>query len=228
MLFLLAMFLGCTKDDTTGDTDSETDVVNQAPVAVDDSAETMAGQPVEIDVLDNDDDPDGDDIEIVEVTQAEHGLVEIDGDEIVYTPLDGEFVGVDSFTYGINDGRGGTDQGSVTVLVTEPPTLVLLTPEDGSTVTGTEVTLTFAVTGCNFTSPGVDQYGCHAHKWLDDATWSEADGTGHGIYAVEPYTISGLEPGEHAFTLKLAVNDGTDGLWSPAIEDTITLTIAAP
>ena len=92
---------------------------NEGPDAVDDSAATVSGGSVTIDVLTNDTDPDGDTITIVDVSGASGGNVAIDGDTIVYTAGE-SFVGTDTFNYVIDDGRGGTDVATVTVTVDQP------------------------------------------------------------------------------------------------------------
>ena len=82
------------------------DVVNQAPVAVDDWAEVWKNNRVTIDVLANDYDPDGDEISIVEIIQDEHpmGTVVDNGDgTLTYYPMKGWFGG-DKFQYTISDG----------------------------------------------------------------------------------------------------------------------------
>ena len=97
---------------------------NTGPDASDDSASTTAGTAINIDVLDNDTDPDGDALEITGVTQGSNGTVAIDtkgtadtdDDEITYTP-DAGTSGTDTFTYTVSDGNGGTDTASVTVNV---------------------------------------------------------------------------------------------------------------
>jgi outer membrane protein OmpA-like peptidoglycan-associated protein/tetratricopeptide (TPR) repeat protein len=82
------------------------DVVNQAPVAVDDFAETWKNNSVTIDVLANDYDPDGDTITIVDIIQDEHpmGTVTDNGNgTLTYIPMKGWFGG-DEFQYTISDG----------------------------------------------------------------------------------------------------------------------------
>jgi hypothetical protein len=88
------------------------------PVAQDDTATTPAGRAVEIPVLANDFDGDNDAIAIIAVSQPAHGAVVNNGDSLTYTPAIG-YVGSDSFTYTISDGRGGTDVGNVSVDVWE-------------------------------------------------------------------------------------------------------------
>ena len=90
---------------------------NNPPEAVDDSADTPQNMAVDIDVLANDSDPDGDALSVASVTDPANGVVLINGDNtIVYTP-DADFFGEDTFTYVVSDGRGGMDTATVTVLV---------------------------------------------------------------------------------------------------------------
>lgn len=77
---------------------------NQAPVAMDDSAE-LAGDSITLAVLGNDYDPDGDAIQVTEVTQGNKGSVRLNKDgTLTYTPGK-RFKGNDSFSYTISDGR---------------------------------------------------------------------------------------------------------------------------
>lgn len=90
---------------------------NRPPVANPDSAVTRSGQPVQIDVLANDTDPDGDPLAVAAVGQPANGTAVLGGDgRITYTSLPG-FVGTDTFTYTVRDGRGGSATGQVTVQV---------------------------------------------------------------------------------------------------------------
>jgi hypothetical protein len=99
---------------------------NFAPQAVDDVAQTVEEQPVTIDVLANDSDPDQDPLAIGWFTQGVNGLVSVDNQMIVYTPEAG-FVGTDTFAYIASDSQGGQSQATVTVTVLEgnaPPVAV--------------------------------------------------------------------------------------------------------
>ncbi|MCP5477271.1 MAG: tandem-95 repeat protein [Rhodanobacteraceae bacterium] len=88
---------------------------NNPPVALADVATTMTGVPVDINVLANDSDADGDTISLVSTSIPTHGSVSIQGDHVVYTPEAG-FNGIDSFTYTISDGQDtATAMVSVTV-----------------------------------------------------------------------------------------------------------------
>jgi len=99
-------------------------VANDPPTATDDSVITQPNLAVTIDVLNNDEDPDGDTLALVWVTASTNGSVEINPDQTVtYTP-DSDFVGSDSFLYLMGDGKGGTDTATVTVTVTNGTLLV--------------------------------------------------------------------------------------------------------
>ena len=90
--------------------------VNDPPNAVDDSAETDVGMAVDVAVLINDSDPDGDELTIVETSNPANGSVEINADgALTYTP-DAGFSGEDSFTYTISDGEE-TDTATVNIVV---------------------------------------------------------------------------------------------------------------
>lgn len=92
--------------------------VNDAPVAVDDTAATGFDNPVVIAVLANDSDVDGDVLSVAAVTQGVNGgLVEIQPDQAVrYAPPAG-FGGSDSFTYIASDGVAQSAPATVTVSV---------------------------------------------------------------------------------------------------------------
>jgi len=93
---------------------------NQAPEAFDDSGATFADEPVTIDLLGNDSDPDDDPLTVIEVTQPAGGSVVDNGDGTVTYTANG-YVGQTSFTYTISDGRGGEASASVSVSIEGAP-----------------------------------------------------------------------------------------------------------
>lgn len=115
-----------TISDADGDVDSadvrvrvdEAPVENRPPRAVDDRASTTADAPVTIAVLVNDSDPDPGDRANLEVRSVNDGRVTIDGAgrSVVFTP-DIDNLGPQAFDYVVDDGRGGTDTGTVVVNV---------------------------------------------------------------------------------------------------------------
>jgi hypothetical protein len=118
-----------TASDGKGGTDTATviitvNAVNDPPLAADDSVTTEEDTPVNIAVLTNDSDVDGDNLAVSSVSTPMNGtaVIETDG-TITYTPA-ANFNGSDSFTYSISDGNGGTDTATVFITVTpvnDPP-----------------------------------------------------------------------------------------------------------
>lgn len=97
-------------------------VLNNPPVAADDSYKTTANATLLVDtpgVLANDSDPDGDPLTAVLVAAPESGALSLSADGgFVYTPAKG-FVGSDSFTYEASDGYAESDVATVTITVTQ-------------------------------------------------------------------------------------------------------------
>ena len=110
---------------------------NRNPEAEDDEAQTTGDEPVTVDVLVNDTDPDGDDLTITQVEDPAHGTATIEDNEVVYTP-DLDFVGTDIFFYTVCDGNNACSTAFIIVEVTPgdvntPPTAVddtIQTPEN--------------------------------------------------------------------------------------------------
>ena len=135
------------------------DVANVVPDALDDGVSTPISTPVIIDALANDADgaPDSDQLTISQITTPPaNGSVVINPDgTLTYTPT-GTFTGIDTFTYEVSDGEGGTDTATITVSVgiaaPDTPVSTPFAPEnivDGETITPINVT-------GNFTDPNSD------------------------------------------------------------------------
>ncbi len=82
---------------------------------------------ISIPVLENDYDVDGDVLQILSTLERVQGTAEVSGDVILYTPTPG-FTGTDSFTYTIDDGHGGQDTATVTILVSPKQQFLPLIP----------------------------------------------------------------------------------------------------
>ena len=96
------------------------DPVNDAPVALNDDAETAEDVAVTMDVLENDFDVDGDVITVTNLTAPANGTSVINPDgTITYSP-NADFVGMDSFIYTVVDDGGllATAVATVTVIST--------------------------------------------------------------------------------------------------------------
>jgi uncharacterized protein len=92
--------------------------VNDAPVAVNDSATIGKNSSGVIFILVNDSDVDGNTLTVISFTQPAHGTVSYSAKNknFRYTPTRG-FTGTDTFTYTISDGNGGTSTATVTITV---------------------------------------------------------------------------------------------------------------
>ncbi|MDZ7790722.1 MAG: Ig-like domain-containing protein [Xanthomonadales bacterium] len=113
---------------------------NQPPVVGDLSAATLRNQPVDIDVLAEASDPDGDELSVSGFTQPANGTVTQSGGVLRYTPND-EFVGSDSFDYTVSDGRGGEATGSVVIDVAFANRAPVANPDTATTTAGQAVTV---------------------------------------------------------------------------------------
>jgi len=95
--------------------------VNNRPVAINDKAITNTNVPVNINILRNDKDSDGDKLSIMGMSPPLKGKIESSSDGIItYTPLE-SWSGTERFGYTISDGRGGVATASVTVIVENQP-----------------------------------------------------------------------------------------------------------
>jgi VCBS repeat-containing protein len=100
------------------------DPVNDPPIANDDN-ESVTEDSIDnqLDVLLNDNDVDGDILNIINVTTPSHGNVTYNNDYVFYTP-DQDYNGPDDFIYTITDNNGETDTAVVNITVTpqnDPP-----------------------------------------------------------------------------------------------------------
>lgn len=93
---------------------------NRAPIANTDNITTERSTAITIDVLQNDSDQDGDSltIESFDAFSKELGNILRSENKLFYTPKD-DFIGNDSFSYVINDGKNGTSTGKVLITIKE-------------------------------------------------------------------------------------------------------------
>ena len=138
-----------TVDDGNGGADTATvtitiDSVNDVPVAVDDADTTDEDVAVDVAVLANDTDADGDTLSIDSFTQGSDGTVSDNGDgTLKYTP-NANFFSTDTFTYTVDDGNGGTDTATVTITVDPMSDDPVATPD--SVTVDEDDSVTFDVT----------------------------------------------------------------------------------
>lgn len=91
-------------------------------------------EPVTGNVLSNDRDRDGDTLEAAVVTEPQSGMLDLmlDG-TFTYVPFSG-FAGIDTFTYVVSDGNGGSAEADATIEVTAPGPLLFAVNAGGDAV----------------------------------------------------------------------------------------------
>jgi hypothetical protein len=169
--------------------------IDDSPIATDDVlASVRAGSPkIEVDLLSNDSDPDGDTFSITSVGDARYGTVTLAGSSVYYQP--GSEVVSDIFTYTITDANGTEATGNVSVDViaaNNSPTGDLeiiggAQPYQTLTVRNTLVDEDSAVISFNY-------------QWYKDGT--EIDGETSTAYRVS------LEDVGSVFTVQASYTDG--------------------
>jgi VCBS repeat-containing protein len=120
---------------------------NTPPVAVADNGTVFIGQTVNISVLSNDSDADGDNLTIDEIRLTTAlGTASVNANDVVYDPstafdslAQGDSVN-DTFTYIVSDGKGGFTSGDITILVMKNSSPVAA-DDSGTTNETTVITL---------------------------------------------------------------------------------------
>ena len=180
-------------------------VANRPPVAQNDQADTDEGG-LNIDVLQNDNDPDGHALTVIEVASGQNSkrVVINDNGTVNYRPNPG-FSGTDTFTYTADDGHGGTDTATVTVEVrgsAKPPVADFnFTPSSG------ESPLAVTFTDASTSNPT---------SWF----WAFGDGS---TSSEQNSSHSFLRPGTFTISLTVSNEGGSDTKTS-----SITVDVPAP
>ena len=202
-----------TNPPVTATVEVNVDVPNEAPVAVDDTATTALNTAVNIDVLANDSDTEGDALTVTLDQQGANGTAEVNQDgTITYTPVDG-FLGTDTFTYQIDDGTNAPVTATVNVDVTAPNESPVAVDDTATTVENTAVDINVLA---NDSDPdgdaltvAIDQQGANGTAVVNQ------DGT-------ITYTPVDGFTGTDTFTYQ--IDDGTN----PAVTATVDVDVTAP
>jgi len=193
-----------TVDDGHGGRDTATvnltiDPTNDVPVAVADIATTDEDISIDIDVLTNDENPDGGDLALLGTPTAEHGTVTVNADSTInYTP-DADYNGSDTITYTITDASG--DQSTSTVSVTVDPTNdnpVAIDDEFGTITTTPGVSIS------------VDTPGPHIDPDQQAEDWA-SDGVTVGAYKGDALNPTWTNEGGKIVLSTKAVDSDRDG-----------------
>lgn len=177
---------------------------NTEPVAEDDEYGVRAGRAAVLPVLDNDSDADGDVLTITVDEQPETGTVQVvqDGQALQLSVPPDEESGAGTFTYTVDDGRGGDDRATVAFTVRAP--------EDNAAPVQKELRPTVAV----------ETGGSVTYNVLPD--WIDPDGDNIYLSGVTPaegdevdFTADGrityrsLSPYQGPLEVDVTVSDGT-------------------
>ena len=186
---------------------------NKPPVAIPDTATTPENFSVDIPVLENDSDPDGDKLTITVVTKPRHGDVTQNGSILTYKPTTG-YSGSDSFTYVIIDGHGGTATATVTIsVVNQAPSA-----QDDTKTTQENVPVTIAVLA-NDTDPENDPLSIRGFT-----------SPGHGIVTNNSvnliYTPTSGYSGSDSFTY--TISDGHGNTANATVTVTVQKAVSTP
>ena len=111
--------------------------VNDPPVAKNDQLSVSQGSAGTINPLNNDSDPEGDSLKLTGKTDGKYGKVDINGNNLTYTLLDGNYLGNDVFSYTVSDGSLSasadvrvTVTGKATTATVAPTQLISIAPVD--------------------------------------------------------------------------------------------------
>ena len=191
--------------------------MNDAPNAVDNSISTDEDTSVNVPVLGNDTDPDGDTLTVTGTTDGNNGTVTINANgKPVYTP-NTNFHGIDSFTYDISDGNGGVDTATVTVTVNSINDAPNAVNNNVSTNQNTSVEV-FAL--ANDTDVDGDTLTVTGATNGSNGTVS-INGSGNPVYSPNS-NFSGID----SFTYD--ISDGNGGVDTATVTVTVNLVNTAP
>ncbi len=90
---------------------------NAAPVAGDDAGSVNEDGSVDVAVLANDSDADGDTLNVSNVSNPPNGSASVNPDDTINYVPDPNYNGADSFSYTVSDGNGGSDSANVSMTV---------------------------------------------------------------------------------------------------------------
>ena len=190
---------------TVGDTGVRVAQGNTTPAAVADAVTAWRETETPVAVLDNDTDADGDPLSVASVAPAPANgtaAVSADGQSVTYTSAAG-WSGVETFTYSVTDGFGGTAEATVTVTVraatpfTDPVLTAEVTPIKAAHMTELRTRTNAVRVGCG----------------LAEATWTDAVLTA-GVTPVKAAHMTELRA---AVTAAYAACVRTAPVWTDAV-----------
>lgn len=209
--------------------------VNDPPIAKNDQLSVSQGSLGTINPLNNDSDPDGDNLKIAGKTDGKYGKVDISGNNLTYTLLDANYLGNDVFSYTVSDGSlSASANVRVTVTAkaasgTVAPTQLIsiapgdkLIPQEAGALTGIVDKLAYRFSDYN---PSLVKNSLQNALNQTSAAFNNL----FGLYEVDDETgaVNGIKPGESGYA-KAALSKVVDnfivrvgGLSSGAASDVV-------
>lgn len=198
--------------------------INRPPVAEDQDVTTPEDTPETVTL--NGTDPDGDPLTFtVTGTGPANGTLTGSGATRNYTP-DPDYFGPDSFTFSVDDGRGGTDTGTVSIEVTPVNDAPVTADQDLNTQEDTPVPFTLSATDVDNTAaelsfavddPANGTVDCTGPTGADCAYTPDSNFNGSEIFG---FTVSDGDGGSDTGTITVLVLPVND----PAMADDQTVT----
>ncbi|MCJ8270495.1 MAG: tandem-95 repeat protein, partial [Psychrosphaera sp.] len=183
--------------------------VNDSPVANTDTSTTTEDTPINIAVLGNDTDIDGDAL-IVKTATASNGTVTVALDNTLdYTP-NSNFNGTDTINYTIDDGNTGQSSSTVTVTITPVNDLPIAVADTASTAEDTSVIITVLT---NDSDPEGDPLTVTAASATNGSTSVKSDFT---ISYIPNSNFHGTD------TISYTLDDGNAGSSTGTVTVTVT------
>jgi large repetitive protein len=193
-------------------TSTITVIVNRQPNAAPDAVSTGRNQPVNVNVLANDSDPDGDTLTVASVSPGTGGSVSLSGGEVTFAPSLG-FVGAATFTYVIRDIGGLTDVGSAVITVSNGGPAAA---PDSVTIPTLTSSVAIPVLA-NDSDPNLDALSIVSVQQPSPGNASVSGG--NVVYSPDP----GQGPGQVVFSYTI-----TDGIATSSASITVTITNRPP
>ena len=200
--------------------------INDAPVAVNDTAIITAGTSNNfINVLGNDTDIDGDQLKVQSVGQLTgNGTITVasNGSGLNYTPGTG-FTGVDTVTYTITDNHGGTAQATLSLTVTGAGG-DLFTVDEGSVNNMFDVLLNDTGSGLTITAVGATTRGGIVTIIESGAKLNYSRPANDNFFGTETFTYTARAANGQVFTATVIVTVSNTNDPPTAVNDTLTVT----